>query len=112
MLADTTQPSLIKFETAYAAYKDKIDAVNRARSASEHVTPHSVKECFEPTLLQSMCIMSVTDEAVQTWLDAALVIAPRDISDRVKAALDAVKYKPVKEDPAVGVTLFIYRFIQ
>ena len=113
------QPSLIKFETEYAAYKTKVDDVNKDRSDKIHLA--TIKDCVDPTTLHALCVMGeiqnadkvedATSEAVQEWFKTASCLAPKDLSERIDSALHSVVYESNKEDPAGGVTNFIVKVI-
>ena len=113
------QPSLIKFETEYAAYKNKVDDVNKDRSDKIHMA--TIKDCMDPTTLHALCIMGeipdadkvedATVDAVQSWFETASNLAPKDLSERIDSALQSVTYEANKEYPAGGVTNFIVKVI-
>eukprot|EP00171_Calliarthron_tuberculosum_P023495 IDg23495t1 len=122
ILKSVTQPSLIQFETDYRAYKDKVEDINRSRESSEHITPASIKNCLEPTLLSSLCILGqiegsktskdATDSAVKAWFEKRLRSAPRDLAERVRSAVDSVKYKQCREDPSGAALTFVLDIVQ
>ena len=68
--------------------------------------------CIMGDIEDAESVEEATAEAVQSWFDAALSAQLKDISERVDAALAAVEYKHVKEDPAGGVTNFIVKVIR
>lgn len=121
MLSSIKQPSLIKFEVDYVAYKDKVADVNRTRNEEEQLIPASIRQCVKPELLQSLCIIGeiigattveeATDENVKEWFDARLTAAPKDISERVRSAIDSVTYKQCKQDPSGAAMEFVLNII-
>lgn len=118
ILEGVTQPDLIKFETQYAKYKDHVKKINDARPANDQIRVASTKDCMEGTLLHALCMMGkiqsatvledATDANVQLWFDATIAKEPKDMSERIRAALKCVYHRPNnhKEDPAGGVTTF------
>lgn len=62
-LKGVTQPELIQFEIEYPVYEEKIVEVNRSRDNARRIRPASIRNCFDPTLLQSLCILGQIDEA-------------------------------------------------
>ena len=115
------QPSLIKFETVYAAYKNKVEDVNKDRTEENKIHLATVKDCLDSTTLHALCVMGeipnadrvkdATAENVQNWFETASNLAPKDLSERVDSALLSVKFKANQEDPAGGVTNFIVKVI-
>lgn len=111
-LSDITQPGLIKLETDYAAYKEKIIDGNRKRPADDALPTASIRECIDPNRLSSMCMVGLiegvaigddaTDEALQAWLDAASEREPVDIAERIESALVSIKYQQVHSDVLVA----------
>lgn len=112
-----TQPELVKFEIDYKGYLEQISKVNIGRELSRRVRPASIRNCFEPLLLQSLCILrkidgattleEATDEKVKKWFDERLASAPRDLSERVRSAVNSVEYEQCKKDPAGAGLRFI-----
>ena len=115
------QPSLIKFETEYAAYKTKVEDVNKDRDDANNVHLASIKDCIDPATLHALCVMGeiqnaekvedATVEAVKTWFDVASNLAPRDLSERIESALHSVNYAANPEDPAGGISNFVINVI-
>ena len=113
------QPALIKFETEYAAYKNRVDDVNKDRT--EEIHKATIKDCMDPATLDALCVRveipnaekveDATSDAVQSWFDTASSLAPKDFSERIDSALQSVVYEENKEDPAGGVTNFIVKLI-
>ena len=78
-LVETTQPTLIAFETTYSVYKDRVSRLNSTRSGDQQIPYASIRQCIKPEILHSMCILGyidgasnaeeATDEAVKTWFD-------------------------------------------
>ena len=103
------QPSLIKFETEYAAYKAKVDDVNNNRDEANQVHFTSIKDCIDPATLHALFVMGeiqdadkfedATLEAVKAWFDTASSVAPKDLSERIDSALQSVTYEANIEDP-------------
>lgn len=121
-LKEVTQPELIAFETEYMAYKENVIDINRSRDASRKITAASIKNCIEPILMQSLCILSeiigaksiedATDASVYTWLDLSVSTAPRDKAERIRSALEAVKFAQCQKYPAGAVLTFVLDTIQ
>ena len=115
------QPALIKFETEYSVYKSKVEDVNKDRDVDSKIKLASIKDCIDPSTLHALCIMGeisgaesvdeATDDDVQAWFDKASTVSPKDLSERIDAALDSVSYAENREDPAGGVTNFIVKVI-
>lgn len=112
-----TQPELIQFEVEYKVYEEQVSEVNRSRDASRRIKPSSIRNCCEPLLLQSLCILGqiegattleeATDASVKKWLDERLASAPQDIAERVRSAVNSVQYCQCKEDPAGACLKFV-----
>ncbi|KAI0559370.1 hypothetical protein FGB62_155g11 [Gracilaria domingensis] len=117
VLRDVTQPALIRFETAYSAYKEKCSDLNRNRSSDDQMAIASIRDCIESSTPHALCIMgeienaSTAEEAspenVQEWFDGALSAAPKDLSKRIEAALASVSYSVCEQDPAGAVNTFV-----
>lgn len=117
VLKRVTKADLISFDTDYEAYKEKISDVNRNRDASRQIDPASIRQCMEPTLLHSLCILGqidnatelsqATDAAVKKWFEDRLATNPEDLTERVRSALDSVKYKVDNTDPSGAALTFI-----
>ena len=115
-LTGVTQPDLIKFETEYTAYKDKVNNMNNGRDEANKLPIATIKDCMDGPTLHALCIMGkisgatsleqATAEKVEQWFVTAHTVAPRDLSERIQSALSAVKYKPCKEDPAGAALTF------
>ncbi len=116
-LKSVTQLDLIKFEIEYIVYKEKIAEVYRVKEASRQVIPASIRNCIEPVLLQSLCILGqiegaesveeATDDKVQIGSMIASHPLPRDAAERVRSAVDSVKYEECKKDPAGAALSFV-----
>ena len=52
-----------------------------------------------------------TDEKVRSWFDARLVTAPEELTDRVRSALESVKYQVNKQDPSGAALRFIVKIV-
>eukprot|EP00171_Calliarthron_tuberculosum_P002633 IDg2633t1 len=116
-LKPVTQPSLIQFETEYAAYKVQVADINRNRDEVNQITAASIKNCLEPMMLHSLCILGqipgassveqATDNNVKAWFETRLRSAPRDLTERVRSAVHSVKFIQCKEDPAGAALSFV-----
>ena len=71
------QPALIKFETEYAAYEDRVDDVNKNRTEEIHTA--TIKDCINPATLYALCEISEIPNAKK--LEDAM-------SDRFKSWFD------------------------
>lgn len=121
VLKDVTQPDLIKFDVEFTSYKEKIADLNRSRDTSRQITPASFRQCVDPTLLQSLCLLgqiegasnatAATNDNVKKLFDARLVAAPEDLTERVRAALDSVQYEVNKQDPSGAALSFIVKVV-
>eukprot|EP00171_Calliarthron_tuberculosum_P004516 IDg4516t1 len=122
VLESVTQPSLIQFETEYKLYQEKIADINRTRDKNKKIEPASLKNCIEPLLLNSLCILGkiegaskaqqATEEAVLEWFDSRLRSAPHDLAERVRSAVDSVKYEQCSEDPAGAALTFTLNVVK
>lgn len=52
------QPSLIKFETEYAAYKAAVDGVHKDRTEEDMITTSSIKDSFHALSLHTTWVKS------------------------------------------------------
>lgn len=121
VLKDVRQSSLIKFDTEYTHYLKDIESVNSNRDATRTITAASIRQCMEPELLNSLCIIGVIDEAttledatdenVKKWFDERLEDAPEDIVERVRSALSTVHYRTDKNDPSGAALAFIVNVV-
>ena len=57
------QPSLIKFVTEYAAYKNKVEDVNKDRTDATKVHLATIKDCLESATLHALCVMGEIENA-------------------------------------------------
>ena len=122
LLSSATQPSLILFKTEYNAYKLKVEDVNRTRGDGEKIKPASIKSFLEPALLKSLCLLGkfspassidqVGDEQVESWFANRLRSKPRELSEKVRTALDSVTYEQCAEDPAGAALTFVINIIK
>ena len=81
-LKSVKQTDLIQFETEYMAYKEKIADINRTQGYDHEVAPASIRNCVDPMLLHSLCILrqiggattveEATDAAVKNWFETRL----------------------------------------
>ena len=120
-LSDVKQSAIIKFEVEYVAYKERVENVNRTRPTNGRISAASVRQCIDPFLLNSLCILGeienasnleeATDAAVRNWFDARLSSAPVDMTERIRSALESVVYKTDRKDPAGGVLSFIINVV-
>lgn len=120
-LKQVDQPSLIKFETEFSAYRNKVDGVNSDRDEENKLQPATIKDCMDSNMLHALCLMGeiegassveeATPEKVSAWFNNAATVSPRDISERLEAVLKAIQYSPNKEDPAGGVANFMLEVI-
>lgn len=107
VLKDVTQPDLIRFDVEYTAYKEKVSDLNRTRDASRHIITATIRQCLDPTLLRSLCLLGQidgasnagdsTDASVETWFDTRVQAAPEDLTERVRSALETVKHEVNKQ---------------
>lgn len=112
-LKSVDQPALIKFETAFAAYRTKVEDVNTDGDEHSKLSLSTVKDCIESDVLHALCEMGdiegasnleeATAEKVRTWFDKASSSSQKCLSERIDAALRAVTFKPNKEHLAGGV---------
>lgn len=117
VLSSVTQPCLIQFETEYAAYKERVNDINRSRDEDQKIKPASIRNCIEPMMLHSLCIIGqvpgatsveqATDENVKAWFENRLRCAPRDLAERVRSAVHSIKYEQCKEDPSGAALSFV-----
>ena len=120
-LKTVDQPALIRFETAYAAYRAKLEDVNKDRHEPSKLSPATVKDCMNSSTLHALCIMKeietsctvedATSEMVKKWFENASTSTPKDLSKRIDATLRSISFKPNKEDPAGGVANFMIEAI-
>ena len=113
------QQALIKFETEYAAYKNRVDDGNK--DLTEKIHASTIKDCMDPATLHALYVMGeiskaekvedAKSEAVQRWFETASSLAPKDLSQCIDSAIQSVVYEENKEDPAGGVTNFIVKVI-
>ena len=112
-LQGVTQPDLIKFETEYSDYKEKVGNLNNGRDEDNQLPVATIRDCMQGPTLKALCIMGeipgastleqATASNVETWFQAA---APRDLSERIHSAVSSVKYKQCKDDPAGAALTF------
>ena len=115
------QPSLINFETEYAAYKNKFEDVNKDRTDATKLHLATIKDCMESATHHALCVMreivnadkveDATLEAVKSWFNTTSSLAPKDLSERIDSALQSVNFEANHEDPAGGITYFIVHVI-
>lgn len=120
-LKDVTKPDLIKFEIECTAYKEKVADINRSRDTVRRISPTSIRQCLNPVLLQSLCLLGqiegaatasqATDAKVKAWFDARLVTAPEELTERVPSVLDSVKFECNKRDPSDEALSFIVKVV-
>ena len=116
-LLNVRQDTLIKFDNDYTKYVDKIRQVNQGRPTNNKIVPSSIRQCLDGTLLNTLCIIGkiedaetmedATDDAVEKWFRKHLSLAPEDLTERVRAALDSVQYFANPQDPGGSATDFI-----
>lgn len=121
VLKSSKQQSLIEFETEYQAYKSKIADVNRTCSTSTRMAVATIKQCLDPTFLHSLCMMGriegattaeeATDQGVQKWFDELLAKNPKDISERIRSAINSVKFSASNKDPQGAVSDYILSIV-
>ena len=122
VLKGVTQPCVIQFDNAYKAYTEKVADVNRARDETDKIVPASIKNCVEPMLLSSLCTLGkiegatkledTTDEMVEKWFNDRIKSTPRDLSERVRAAINSVSYKQCPEDPSGAALTFVVNIVK
>ena len=121
-LLGVTQPDLIKFETEYSAYKEKVENVNLGRAAGNKLPIATIRDCIDGTTLQALCILGkitgastleqATADKVEAWFTAAHTATPLDLSERVQSALASVTFKNVKADPAGAAFTFCLEVVK
>lgn len=77
--------------------------MNRFRDWTRRVSSASIRNYVDLTLLQSLCILGqieglstfeqASDHSVGRWLDGRLALAPYDMAERVRYAIDSVTYQ-------------------
>ena len=117
LLKSVKQPDLIQFEISFRAYLDKVAEINSSRSTEEQIQPALIKNCIEPSILSSLCILGkisgasvpneATENAVQEWFEDRLKSAPRDLAERMRSALATVTYKICRADPEGAALTFV-----
>ena len=121
VLEDVTQPDLIKFEVDYSSYKEKVADLNGTRDTSRQIIATTIRQCLDPLLLQSLCLLGqiesatnateATDEKVKSCFDARLVSAPAYLTERARCALEFVKYQVNKQYPSGEALRFIVKIV-
>lgn len=122
VLKSVTQPSLIRFETDFNAYAEKVKDINRSRDEKNKIVPATIKNCIEPALLSSLCILGqiqgaksveeAQESAVEEWFTTRIRSKPRDLAERVRSAIDTVTYTQCKEDPAGAALTFVLDIVK
>ena len=120
-LSNVRQDSLIKFDNEYIRYLDKIKQLNQGRAEDNQIVPSSIRQCIDGTLLNTLCIIGkiedaesmeeVTDASVKKWFDEHLSLAPEDITERVRSAIDSVAYEVNKKDPSGAALDFVVNIV-
>lgn len=116
------QPSLIKFETEFTAYCNKVDDVSKDREDDLNLRMATIKDCIDSTTLHALCMMGDIDGAssvedvsvdkVKASFEAASTAEPKDLSERLESVLRSVHYTANKQDPSGGVSKFILSVIK
>ena len=92
--------ALIRFETAYAAYRAKVEDVNKDRDEASKLSLSTIKDCMNSSTLHALCIMReienastveiATSEMVKKWFENASTSTPKDLSERIDATLRSI----------------------
>lgn len=116
-LTNVRQDTLIKFDNDYTKYLEKVRQVNETTSNSNKIAASSIRHCLDATLLNTLCIIGkiedaetmeeATDDAVEKWFKKHLSLAPEDMTERVRAALDSVRYQVNPQDPSGSAADFV-----
>ena len=87
--------------------------VNSGRPTGEKLVGAIVRQCIKPELLQALCILKemtgassaeeAIDESVDDWFAAQLAAEPKDISERIKSAIDSVRFEHCRADPSGAI---------
>ena len=122
VLKGVTQPCLIQFQRSFKAYKEKVIDINRTRDEADKITPATIRNCIEPLLLSSLCTLGkiegaskpedASDEMVERWFHGRISSTPRDLSERVRAAIGSVTYKQCPEDPSGAALTFVVNIVK
>ena len=120
-LSIVRQDSLIKFDNEYTWYSDKIKQVNLGRASSSRITPSSIRQCIDATLQTTLCIIGKKDNAstmeeandgtVQKWVEEQLSLAPEDLTERVRSAIDSVCCQVNKQGPSGSALYFVVNIV-
>ena len=120
-LKTVDQPALIRFESAYAAYRAKVEDVNKDRDEASKLSLATIKDCMNSSTLHALCIVGeienastvedATSEMVKKWFDNASTSTPKDLPERIDVTLRSMSFKPNKEDPAGDVANFMIEAI-
>ena len=73
------------------------------KTSDKQPNPSSIKDCFDRRLLQSLCRIGkiegaksadeAANEQVKKWYEAAIADKPRDQTERIRSAINSVKFK-------------------
>ena len=106
----STQPELIAFEVEFSAYAERVRQLNQTRPANQRIPPATLKQCIQPKLLHSMCILGLIEGSasaedaseyqVKKWFDETIKSTTKVLSERVNDAIQSVKYTLKPKDPA------------
>lgn len=120
-LDSVTQPNLIKFGTEYTAYQENVEDVSISRDEASRILPATIRQCLKAKLLKSLCIIreidgtttmdQATDESVNAWFDERISAEPEHIAERVRSAVDFVKFVKCDTDPAGAAMEFVLKVI-
>eukprot|EP00171_Calliarthron_tuberculosum_P004521 IDg4521t1 len=91
VLKSVTHSALIQFQTDYKAYTEKVADINRNRNEDNKIEAASIRNCFEPILLSSLCLLGQIEGA-----------------STAEAASDA----DCQEDPAGAALTFIINTVK
>ena len=115
VLKGVTQSDLRKFQHAYVAYKEQVEAINKTQiDPTKKVTPATIKDCFDRRTLDALCSIGmvegassaedVTAEQVEAWFEKTRKENPYDVAKRNYSAHDSFAFVEIKSDTA-GVAL-------
>lgn len=116
-VGDTAQPSLIKFEGEYTGYLERVEDGNRSRASANRMKLASIRLFICPKLLQSLCnlgkingaetVKEVSDDNVKEWFQCRSNMAPENMAERIRSAIDNVKYVALSDDPGKAAMRFV-----
>lgn len=112
----------MQLETEYFTYNDKVAYVNRTHDDDKIIVPSTIKNFFEPIILQSLWIMgqipwenTIEDSTyanVNTWFENFITSAPHNLAERGRYTVEAVKYEFWNADHADGSIMFVFNAVK